>query len=45
MNMKVYRRILDPVYENEKETWSILTNKEIYETVTKTHYNRDNNAT
>jgi hypothetical protein len=27
---KVYRRILSPVYENEKENWRILTNKEIY---------------
>jgi hypothetical protein len=27
---KVYRRTLGPVYENEKENWRILTNKEIY---------------
>jgi hypothetical protein len=27
---KMYRRILAPVYENEKENWRILTNKEIY---------------
>jgi hypothetical protein len=27
---KVYRRILCPVYDNEKENWRILTNKEIY---------------
>ena len=27
----VYRRILGPVYDNEKENWGILTNKEIYE--------------
>jgi hypothetical protein len=26
----VYRRILGPVYGNEKENWRILTNKEIY---------------
>jgi hypothetical protein len=26
---KVYRRILGPVYDNEKENWRILTNKEI----------------
>jgi hypothetical protein len=26
----VYRRILSPVYNNEKENWRILTNKEIY---------------
>jgi len=25
----VYRRILGPVYDNEKENWKILTNKEI----------------
>jgi hypothetical protein len=28
---KVYRRILGPVYDNEKENRRILTNKEIYE--------------
>jgi len=28
--MKVYRRILGPVYDNKKENWRILTNKEIY---------------
>jgi hypothetical protein len=27
---KVYRRILGPVYGNEKENWRIWTNKEIY---------------
>jgi len=27
---KVYRRILGPVYDNEKENWRILTNTEIY---------------
>jgi hypothetical protein len=26
----VYRRILGPVYNNEKENWKILTNKEIH---------------
>jgi len=26
----VYRRILCPVYDNEKENWRILTTKEIY---------------
>jgi len=26
----VYRRILGPVYGNEKENWRKLTNKEIY---------------
>jgi hypothetical protein len=36
----VYRRILGPVYYNEKENWRILTNKEIY-TMVKTHYDRD----
>jgi len=32
---KVYRRILGPVYDNEKENWRILTNKEIYVRVKK----------
>jgi len=32
---KVYRRILDPVYDIEKENWRILTNKEIYASVKK----------
>jgi len=32
---KVYRRILGPVYYNEKENWRILTNKEIYAIVKK----------
>jgi len=32
---KVYRRILGPVYDNEKENWRILTNKEIYVIVKK----------
>ena len=27
---KVCRRILGPVYDNEKENWRILTNEEIY---------------
>jgi hypothetical protein len=31
----VYRRILGPVYDNEKENWTILTNKEIYPSVKK----------
>ena len=39
---KVYRRILGPVYDNEKEKCRILTNKEIYTSVKKPHYNRDN---
>jgi hypothetical protein len=38
----VYRRILGPVYDNEKENGRILTNKEIYAIVKKTHHNRDN---
>jgi hypothetical protein len=42
---KVYRRILGPVYDNEKENWRILTNKEIYAVVKKTYHNRDSNAT
>ena len=32
---KVYKRILDPVYDNEKENWRILTNKEMYAMVKK----------
>jgi len=32
---KVYRRILGLVYDNGKENWSILTNKEIYAIVIK----------
>jgi len=32
---KAYRRILGPVYDNEKENWRILTNKEIYANVKK----------
>jgi len=29
----MYRKILGPIYDNEKENWRILTNKEIYATV------------
>jgi len=32
---KVYRRILGPVYDNKKDKWRILTNKEIYARVNK----------
>jgi hypothetical protein len=32
---KVYRRIPGPVYDNEKENWRMLTNKEIYAIVKK----------
>jgi len=32
---KVYRRILGPVYDNEKENWRILINKKIYVSVKK----------
>ena len=31
----MYRRILGPVYDNEKENWRILTNKEIYSNIKK----------
>jgi len=31
----VNRRILGPVYDNKKENWRILTNKEIYARVKK----------
>jgi hypothetical protein len=40
--IKVYRRILGPVYDNEKENLRILTNWEFSAMVKKTHYNRDN---
>jgi len=30
---KVHRRILGQVYDNEKESWKILTNKEFYASV------------
>jgi len=33
--MEVYGRILGPVYGNEKESWGILTNQEIYTMVKK----------
>jgi hypothetical protein len=29
----VYRRILGPVYDSEKQNWRIMTNKEIYASV------------
>jgi hypothetical protein len=32
---KVYRRILGPVYDNEKENWRVLINIEIYASVKK----------
>ena len=32
---KVYRRILGPVYDNEKENWRILTTEEIYANIKK----------
>jgi hypothetical protein len=32
---KVYRRILGPVYDSEKESWRILTDKEMYAIVNK----------
>jgi hypothetical protein len=34
---KVDRRILGPVYDNEKQNWRILTYKEIYAIVKKRH--------
>ena len=39
---KFYRRILGPDYENFKQNWRLLTNKEIYVMVKKTVHNRDN---
>jgi hypothetical protein len=32
---EVYRRILGPVYDKEKQNWRILTNKELYASVKK----------
>jgi hypothetical protein len=32
---KVCRRIIGPVYDNEKENWRILTNKLIYAIIKK----------
>jgi len=32
---KVYRIILGPVYDNEKENWRILIDKEVYASVKK----------
>jgi len=32
---KVCRKILGPVYDNEKENWRILTNEEIYANIKK----------
>jgi hypothetical protein len=31
----VYKRILGPIYDNEKENWRILTNKKLYAIVKK----------
>jgi hypothetical protein len=42
---KVYRRILGTVYDNGKENWRILTNKDTYAILKKTYHNRDNKAT
>jgi len=36
----VYRKILGPIYDNEKENWRILTNKEIYAMVKNPLYQR-----
>jgi hypothetical protein len=40
----INRRILGPVYDNEKENWRILTTKEFYAIVKKPAI-RDNKAT
>jgi hypothetical protein len=45
LERKVYRRILGPVYDSEKENWRILTGKELYAIVKITCYNRDNKVT
>jgi hypothetical protein len=44
-NFEVYRRILGPVYDNQKENWRILTDKEIYAIVLKKYHNRDSKIT
>jgi hypothetical protein len=41
----VCRKTVNPVYDNEKENWRKLTNKEIYAIVKNTYHNRDNKAT
>jgi hypothetical protein len=33
--IRMYRRILGPVYDNEKENWRILSNRVIYAIVKK----------
>jgi hypothetical protein len=38
----MYTRIIAPVYDNERENWRILPNKEIHAAVNNTHYNRAN---
>jgi hypothetical protein len=40
----VYRRILGPVYENEKENWRILVIKKFTQLL-KNYHNRDNKVT
>ena len=35
MKGKVHRRILSPVYDDEKENWRILNKKEIYAVIKK----------
>jgi hypothetical protein len=42
---KLYTGIPDPVYDNEKENWRILTDKEIYAILKSTYHNRGNKAT
>jgi hypothetical protein len=41
---KVYRRILGPVYDNEKENWRILTKKNVMQLL-KTCHHKYNKAT
>jgi hypothetical protein len=41
----VYRRILGPVYDNGKENWRMLTNKEMYSIVKKTYHSENKKAT
>jgi hypothetical protein len=41
----VYRGILGPVYDKEKENWRLLTNEEVYAMVKNPHKDRYNKGT
>jgi hypothetical protein len=44
-NTRSHLQKLFLVYDNEKENWKVLTKKEIYAILKKTHHNRDNKFT